>query len=79
MSNKRDVRLILTKGDEEEVLAILTKEGEFDTHGLVGRPPPTVSHDDQEYSFKRQMMEGVYVYTQSNRKRINDFLGKKSF
>jgi len=74
----RNMRFILTAGHEEHVLAILTQEGEFDAHGLVGRPPSTVDHDGEEYNFKRQMMEGVYVYTQSDRKKINDFLGNKS-
>ena len=75
MSNSKLLRLLITTGKNEEVLAILTRESHPDLDGNVGVPPAMVEHEGHQYVVSRQWMPGVFVYTLSQRKQIDDFLG----
>lgn len=70
------LRLLITTGPDEEVLAVLTRECHPDLNGKVS-PPQMVEHEERQYVLGRQWMPGVHIYTPSQRSRIDDFLGNE--
>ena len=71
MSKSKTLRLVIAaKG---EVLAVLMKERHPNQFGEI-TPPVVVEHDGVEYILKRQMMQDVYVYDLSDRRKVDDFL-----
>lgn len=73
MSKSKLLRLLITEGDDEEVLAILVQERYANKFGEI-TPPVTVEHEGREYLLKRKFMPDAYVYKLSEKKRIDDFL-----
>ena len=60
------IRLLITKGDNEEVLAVLVCKDSV--------PPIKIEHEGVQYIFKRRWMHNIYAYVPSKRKQIDDFL-----
>ena len=77
MSKEQLFRLLLTKGKDEEVIAVLTQRRYPNSLGEI-TPPITVRHEGQEYILKRKWMQNVYVYQPSQRSMIDDFLASPS-
>ncbi len=73
MSKSRILRLLITVGENEEVLAVLTQERHPNTFGEI-TPPVTVEHEEKEYIIKHQLTQDVYVYGPSDRRKVDDFL-----
>lgn len=71
MSKSKTLRLIIAA--RGEVIAVLMKERHPNKFGKI-TPPVTVEHEGAEYIVKRQMMQDVYVYELSDRKKIENFL-----
>lgn len=73
MSKERLFRLLLTTGQQEEVVAVLVQRRYPNELGEI-TPPITVRHEGQEYILKRKWMQDVYVYQPLHRSMIDDFL-----
>jgi len=73
MSKSKTIRLLITTGNDEEVLAVLVRERHPNQFGEVV-PPVVVEHEHKDYILKRKMMQDVYVYSPSIKKGIDDFL-----
>lgn len=73
MNESKILHLLITTGNNEEVLAVLTQERHPNEFGEV-TPPVTVEHKEEEYILKRKCMQDVYVYGPSDRRKIDDFL-----
>ena len=69
MSEHKLIRLLITTGFNEEVLAVKTVTAL--TH------PTLVEHEGQQYVYSRQWMPNVHVYIPSQRQQIDDFLGNE--
>lgn len=78
MSKSKLLRLFITTGVNEEVIAILVRELCPDLDGNI-TPPAMVEHEGAQYVLGRQWMPDVYIYTPSQRKQIDDFLGNRPF
>lgn len=76
MGRSKLLRLLVTTGPNEEVLAVLVRECHPDLNGKVS-PPHMVEHEGKQYVLGRQWMPGLYVYTPSPRSAIDDFLGNE--
>jgi hypothetical protein len=75
MSDQNKIlRLLITTGPDEEILAVLVRKPCYNPQGEPV-PPSTVEHKGVTYAVKRKFMEYVYVYVPSKRKAIDDFLG----
>ena len=73
MTQSKIIRLLITEGPEEEVLAVLTRERHPNQFGVVV-PPITVDHEGKEYILKRTWADGMYVYHPCHKGAIDDFL-----
>jgi hypothetical protein len=76
MSESKLLRLLVTTGRNEEVLAVLVRECHPDLNGKVS-PPQMVEHEGKQYVIGREWMPGVHVYVPSQRSAIDDFLGNE--
>ena len=76
MGQSKILRLLITTGTNEEVIAILTREQHPDLNGNI-TPPAMVEHEGARYVLGRRWMPDVYVYTPSQRRQIDDFLGNQ--
>jgi len=73
MTKNKNLHLLITRGEDEEVLVVLEKECIPNQFGEIV-PPITVEYKDQEYILKRKCLKDTYVYGPSNRKKIDDLL-----
>ena len=70
------LRLLVTRGRDEEVLAVLVRECHPDLSGNI-TPPKMIEHEGQQYVLGRRWMSDVYVYVPSQRSAIDAFLGNE--
>jgi len=73
MSKSRIIRMLITAGDNEEILTTLIQERHPNQFGEI-TPPVMVEYEGIEYILKRKWTEDVYVYGSSDRRRVDDFL-----
>lgn len=76
MSESKLLRLFITVGTNEEVIAILVRKQHSDLDEHI-TPPTMVEHEGEQYTLGRQWMPNVYVYIPSQRRQIDDFLGNE--
>ncbi len=76
MSQSKLLRLLLTTGKNEEVLAVLVREIQPGSDGEV-KPPELIENKGKQYVLKRQWAPNMYVYSPSKRRQIDDFLGNE--
>ena len=69
MSETKLLRLLITVGQNQEVIAVKTIK--------ALAPPTLVEHDGQQYTYGRQWMPDVHVYVPSQRQQIDEFLGNE--
>ena len=71
MNKNKVLKLLITSGQEEDVLGIVEQERSPNQFGEV-TPPVLVEYNNKEYILKRKWVEGIYIYGPSNRKQIDD-------
>ncbi len=71
MNKNKVLKLLITSGQEEDVLGIVEQERSPNQFGEV-TPPVLVEYNNKEYILKRKWVEGIYIYSPSNRKQIDD-------
>lgn len=73
MARSETFQLLLTKGDQEAVVAVITRECFPNEVGEVV-PPVMVEHEGQEFIFKRRWMDTVFLYAPAKRVPLDDLL-----
>lgn len=71
----KELRLMLTRGDDDEIVAAMSVERYPNELGAI-TPPVTVEHEGVEYILKRKwdMLPDTYIYRPSQRISIDDLL-----
>ena len=68
------LQLILTKGEDEAVVKVVSQERFPNQFGEIV-PPVMVEHEDIEYIMNRQWADSIYIYHVAKKRSIDDLLG----
>lgn len=77
MSKSETLKLLLTKGEEGAVVAVLSRVCYPNQYGEV-TPPVMVEHEGQEFLFKKRWMGPVCLYQLAQRVTLDDLLDPQS-
>lgn len=73
MSKSETFQLLLVRGEDEALVAVVSQERFPNELGKI-TPPITITHEGVEYLLNRTWMHGVYLYHPSKKKNIDDLL-----
>jgi hypothetical protein len=73
MSKSKKLQLLLTKGEDQAVVAILSRECYPNELGNIV-PPVMVEHEGIEFIFKKRWMESVFLYEPAKRIPLDDLV-----